>query len=372
MTPKRILLMHISEVSGHKQATLAIENAIKALEPQTEILNINAFNYTNPITEQVINRLYMSVLKRTPGIWEYLYDNPSVVKSIARFKQFVHNHNSPKLKRLYDNFKPDVIACSQAFPCGMVADFKKIYNIDVPLVAVLTDYVPHSFWLYENVDYYIAPDIETKNKLAEKGIQGEKIKVLGIPIDPKFSKAYDRKAVCVKLGLDATKPVILIMGGGHGLGPIKKIIGLTDEIRLDLQIIVVAGINEKLLRWLEKKKVKFRKKILGLGFVDNIEELMSVSTLIVTKPGGITTAEALAMGLPMVIVKPLPGQEEHNTQFLLKLGAAVLVKEEAVIGQTIAALLRQPEEIRKIKETARKIAAPNSATDIAKLLLELC
>src|SRR4030042_5622343 len=157
---KRIILMYISETSGHHSATLAIEKAIKALAPNTEIMNINAFNYTNPISEKIVNRLYMGVIKRTPKLWDYLYDNPRVVKKIENIKETIHKFNSPKLKKLFDKFNPDVVLSTQAFPCGMVADFKKTYGSDIPLIAVLTDYIPHSYWIYDMVNYYVTPSQE--------------------------------------------------------------------------------------------------------------------------------------------------------------------------------------------------------------------
>ena len=152
MQPKRIILMYISEVSGHRSATMAIEKAVKILSPKSEILNINAFNYTNPISEKIVNSIYMGVIKNTPKLWDYLYDNPRVVKGLERLKKLVHNSNSPKFKKLFDKFNPDLVVCTQAFPCGMVADFKKTYGSGLPLVAVLTDFIPHSYWVYDGVN----------------------------------------------------------------------------------------------------------------------------------------------------------------------------------------------------------------------------
>jgi len=199
MASKRVILMYISEVSGHHSATLAIEKAIRLLEPGTEILNINAFHYTNPITEKIVNRLYMGMIKRTPKLWDYLYDNQNIVKGLEKIKKAVHKFNSPKLKNLFDEFRPDVVACSQAFPCGMVADYKKTYNSDLPLVAVLTDYVPHSYWIYDTVNFYITPSEDVSQRLMRKGVAFEKIKSMGIPFDPKFNELQDRLKLCHKL-----------------------------------------------------------------------------------------------------------------------------------------------------------------------------
>ena len=195
MHSKRIILMYISEVSGHRSATMAIEKEIKQLHPNAEILNINAFNYTNPISEKVINRIYMEVIKRTPKIWDYLYDNPSVVRGLENIKQHVHKSNSPKLKKLFDKFKPDLVVCTQAFPCGMVADFKKTYGVALPLVAVLTDYIPHSYWVYDEVDYYITPSEEVSERLEKKGVKHLKIKPYGIPFDSKFNQKLNHEDI---------------------------------------------------------------------------------------------------------------------------------------------------------------------------------
>ena len=320
---RRIILMYISEVSGHHSATLAIEKALKTLSPETEILNINAFNYTNPIAERVTNRIYMGLIKATPGIWDYLYDNPSVVKQVEALKQKVHKMNSPKFKSLFDKFKPDLVACTQAFPCGMVAGFKNTYSSKLPLVAVLTDYIPHAYWVYDNVDLYVTPSADVAERLAQKGVDSSKIRPLGIPFDPRFTQPVLKEQACRKLGLDPSLKTVLIMGGGQGLGPIKTIVKNMEKVKANIQEIVVCGTNRKLYSFLKKKLKKYKKKILLYGYSDNMNELMGVSDLVITKPGGVTTAEALAKRLAMIIIKPIPGQEANNTAYLTKEGAAI-------------------------------------------------
>jgi len=371
MEPKRILLLHISEVSGHKKATFAIESALREFNPGCEIMNINAFNYTTPIIEKIVDSLYMSILKRAPAIWDYLYDNPKVVKNLQKFKTLVHNHNTPKLKRLYDEFRPDVVICTQAYPCGMISDLKRTYNLHLPIVAVLTDYIAHSFWLYYNVDYYVCPDEVVKRTLIQKGIPEERIKPFGIPIEPKFTRILDRGATMEKLSLDKEKRVILIMGGGHGLGPIKTIVRSFEPNVSSLQLIVVAGNNKKLLKWLNQRKNKVSPKMLVYGFTDNIEELMSVSDLIITKPGGITTAEALAMHLPMLIVEPLPGQEEYNTQHLLEIKAGLRMQNLKKISNVAEMLIKNKYLLKNLSTAAKDAAHPNAAQDIAKLIVNI-
>ncbi len=363
--------MYISEVSGHHSATLAIERGLKILQPQTEILNINAFNYTNPISEKIVNRIYMGVIKRTPQIWEYLYDNPTVVKKIENLKKSVHKFNSPKLKTLFDNFRPDAVVCTQAFPCGMVADYKQEYNSDLPLLAVLTDYIPHSYWIYDQVDYYITPSDEVTQRLIKKGAPLEKIKTLGIPFDPKFNEYMPRQKIINKLKLENNIPTLLIMGGGQGLGPIKTIVRSLEKADCDFQEIIVTGTNRKLYNSLKRKIKKYKKKILVLEFVDHINELMEVADIIITKPGGITTAEALSKRIPMIIVKPIPGQEASNARYLVEKELAIKIDDPKDINSIVDGLLGDPVKLNYMREAAGRISKPNSSLDIAKLLLNL-
>jgi processive 1,2-diacylglycerol beta-glucosyltransferase len=363
--------MYISEISGHHSATLAIEKSLKILEPRSEILNINAFNYTNPISEKVVNRIYMGVIRRTPQIWEYLYDNPKVAKKIASLKNSVHKFNSPKLKVLFDKFRPDAVVCTQAFPCGMVADYKKDFSSPLPLVAVLTDYIPHSYWIYNHVNYYISPCEEVSERLVKKGAPAEKIKTFGIPFDPKFNQRAARPEIARRLGLSAGLPTVLVMGGGQGLGPIKTIIRSIDKLGIELQQIVVAGSNQKLYKSLKRKTPKLKNKTLVFAYVDNIHELMDASDVIITKPGGITAAEATAKGLPIVIVRPIPGQEAHNSAYLTQKGAAIKVEKPKEAAEAIKELLSDGRKLQEMRAALSQISKPNASMDIAKLLLSL-
>lgn len=362
--------MYISEISGHHSATIAIEKALRIQAPSTEILNINAFRYTNPISEKIINRLYMAVIKRTPQLWDYLYDNPEIVKKLDKIKQTIHKVNSQKFKNLFDSFKPDVVCCTQAFPCGMVADYKKIYQSSLPLVAVLTDFIPHAYWIYDTVSSYIVPSQEVGERLIQRGVQADKIKPLGIPCDPKFTSPVDRHRVFTKLDFTEADPVVLVMGGGQGLGPIKTIVRSLAKTRQRIQLVVIAGNNKKLYRALKRKEKKFPCPLRVFGYVNTIHEYMDISTLIVTKPGGITTAESLAKNLPIVIIKPIPGQEANNTLYLVHHGAAIKVDKLSLIHEAIDDILSVTDKVARMRNAAQLISKPNASSDIAQLLLQ--
>ena len=363
--------MHISNISGHRSASLAIETAIKTQSPQTQTLTLNVFNYVYPHGEKIINFFYMLMIQRLPFIWGYLYDNSYWVKKTQGLKELIHYFNLPKLKSLFDDFHPDVVASTQAFPCGIVADFKQHNRVNLPLVAVLTDFVPHSYWIYDTVDYYIAPLEEVKQRLIEKGINHNHIKPLGIPFDHKFNQNLNKFEIRKKLNLENNLFTILIMGGGQGLGPIKNIVNTLDNLKFNLQEIVVCGTNKRLYRWLKRGLKGFKKKILQLGYTQNVEELMSAADIIITKPGGITCAEALTKGLPMLIIAPIPGQEANNTSYLIEQGAAIKADRPQDLTNIISNLYHHPEKLKVLSNAALKISKPNAARDIAQLLLEL-
>ncbi len=367
--PKRVLLMYISQVSGHRQSAMAIQRSLKSLNPDCTIRSINGFGYTYPIMEKVVNTAYMGVIKRVPQIWEFLYDNPNIIKASKEWKEKIHKSSHKKLKPLIEDFDPDVVVCTQAFPCGMVADYKLTHRLRFTVVGVLTDFAPHLYWLHPGVDYYVVPSEQAKERFVKEGVPADRIKVFGIPIRDKFAATVDRTAIARKLGLSLEIPIILVMGGGQGLGPMKDAVASLVKLVRPLQMIVIAGTNAKLVEWLKKIQRKTKKKILVYEYVTNVDELMEVATLIVTKPGGMTTSECLAKGLPMVIVDPIPGQEERNSRFLAAGGIAIRVDDKAKIGSRIDELLSKPSQLQAMRAAAFKYGKPRAAEHIARFVL---
>jgi len=370
MDKKRILLMYISENSGHHHASRAIEAAFHKTCGSIEILNVNSFNYTNPILEKIINKAYMSIIRRRPEVWGYLYDNPKVVKKTQRLRNVIHKYSSKKMSNLLDSFRPHAVICTQAFPCGIVADCKKGASRGFILAGALTDYAPHYYWMYDNVDLYFVPSNETGDKLISNGISADKVKTTGIPIDLKFNNAVDGKAVRDSLGLSQSVPVILIMGGSQGIGPVIEIVKILNELETQLQIVVVAGGNRRLYRMLKRREGRLAKKMIVFPYTKNIEELMEISSLIITKPGGITISESLAKGLPVLIVKPIPGQEQMNTDHLVKNGVAIKVDNLPDVGIFVKELFSNPATLTNMRSRAKALSRPKSAQDIVDTILE--
>lgn len=369
---KKILIFYISKFSGHYHAAMAIEEAFAERWPDdSDVEKINALDYTNPILGRLINRIYLRIIKKRPEIWGNMYDNPEVLKKTRKAREALHKFNMSKIKRLMERKKPDVVICTQAFPCGMVADYKKSTGSKVKLIGVLTDYAPHSYWLFDEVDYYVTPDEKTASLLSGKGVPAGKIKAFGIPVGLRYRKRRDRRRIISELGISDRKPTVLVMGGSQGLGAIEQAVkSLSKDEDHEYQLLVVTGKNRKLLSRLSRSKaVSSNPSIKLFSFVENIDELMEVSDMIITKAGGMTTAEALAKGLPMIIVDPIPGHERMNADRLVGEGVAAEIRDFNEMHRGINRLFDSRETLARMKSRAESIAKPDSALDIARLAL---
>ena len=367
---RRVLLLYISKVSGHRQATLAIQRSLHQLCPAVEAPAINGFGYTYPYLEKLVNAWYMAVIRHRPQIWESLYDNPRLIRSSRWIQKLLYQGGFGKIRSLLNKHRPETIVCTQAFPCGMVAAYKQAKGIDIRLIAVLTDFAPHGFWIHEGVDYYVVPSEEIRDRFIAKGVEADRIKVYGIPIRLKFAAQLDKGPLYEKLSLTPDRPTVLIMGGGQGLGPIQSVVEQLDRLNTPLQIIVLSGTNRFLIEWLHAYiSTNARKRIVVFEYTTHVDELMEVADVIVTKPGGMTTSECLAKGLPMVVVNPLPGQERRNLEFLLRRGIAIHVPDLNRIGAAIDELFRDPDRLAAMSAAAKAASRPYAALDVARLIL---
>jgi processive 1,2-diacylglycerol beta-glucosyltransferase len=292
------------------------------------------------------------------------------VDKSSKLKVWINRLASRKIKKLIDCFKPDAVICTQAFPLGIMAEYKKNHYTNFSLTGVLTDFAPHSYWVYENADTYIVPANLSKERLVEKGVRPERIHVCGIPIDPKFNISFDKNELCDNFDLKPEIPIVLIMGGGHGLGPLNNVLNKLDNFKVSLQMIVVCGLNNNLFKSIRKKD--FKNKILIFKFTDQIHKLMSLADVIISKPGGITTAEALSKKLPMVILNPIPGQEARNTEILTKSGVAMAVASFDEIPSAVEKILvykKAGDQQARFLTGLSSLAKPQASLDIAKLIL---
>jgi len=375
MNRKKFLLTYITDSSGHHRASLAIEKALKKLSSKAEIMNIDLLKYLLPLGGLILNKAYMQMLAKNPKTWESIYDDSKLHSKLNKWIDRLAALKSFKLAKLIEKFNPDVICSTQAFPALMLAEFKSrdFFNTGLtPIVGVLTDYSPHRYWVHPNIDLYVVPSKETGEGLVAKGVRADRIKDFGIPIDPKFLLIdhIKREEIFRRLQLNESLPVVLIMGGSQGLGPIKEIIKGFNKFSSSFQLAVVCGKNQKLKEEIEKELPSLHYPIKILGYVENINELMKVSSLVITKPGGLTVSECLACGLPMVIISPIPGQEALNARFLLEhqLAVSAFSGEDAV--QATIKLLENHEARERMRSQAKIYAKPEAALTIAQALIK--
>ena len=368
---KRVHIFHISEYGGHNKAAQNLKEALLYKNPQMDVLTLNGLGYFYPRGEKIVNSIYITVIKHFPYVWGKAYDRRKVIKALTPYRKLINRFAFSRFNKLITRYPPDCFVATQAFPCGLIADFKERMGLTTPLVAIVTDYHPHRFWVHPRVDRYIVACREAKDVLIREGVNKEKIKILGIPISVKFLTSYPKKQISEELGFVSGLDSVLIMGGGLGIGPIKTITKKLDALARNFQIIIVCGRNEKLYKWFIKKKKKFKKPIFIFGYTENIHKAMDFSDLIITKAGGITISEALAKGLCIIVTHPIPGQEERNVSYLSKKKAVVDVEDANDVGEVVRKLLQNKKKMYSLRERAKENSFIDSSLRIVDLILEL-
>ena len=367
---KKIPILYITPSSGHYKAAKALKKSVKFVDRNCDAISIDALKFLHPWVEGFVNWCYALVIKKIPFIWGRIYDKKKVISCLNPIKRFIHYVDRLKVKNLFARIKPDVVVCTQAFPCGVVCSYKRFIDPKIKLVACITDFMPHRFWIYEEVDYFTVAGEEAKNYLVAEGVPPEKIKPAGIPILPQFRHIL-RKESRQNLGIDENIPVVLLLGGGSGIGSLKEVARYLDILELDLQIIIVCGRNHQLYQWFKTNKKFFKKKIIVYSYVDFVDKLMDVADVIVTKPGGITISEALAKRLAIVLVNPIPGQEERNMHFLVKKKIALKAEDSYQAALLIKSILKDKNLSEELRNNAYAFSRPESSLDIIRLVLNL-
>ena len=362
---KSVLFFSVSIGAGHDLAAQALVQEIEQRFPDCRTRIVDTFKYINPVLNKVIVGSYMESLKFNPKIWGYLYDLAQEGERLVDLGQVLSNLVSVKMIKLISDFKPEAIVCTHAFPAGILSILKGKGKFTVPLVGVMTDYTVHPFWIHKHIDKYVLPCAELKFEIMTYGVDENKIMATGIPIRRQFSEQKSPAKARHRLDL-LDKTTVLVMGGGLGLGKIESIISTLGNADMDLQIVSVTGKNDRLRTRLQL--ISSINPIKVFGYIDNMAEVMAAADFIVTKPGGLTTAEVLAMGLPMIIVDPLPGQEARNTEFLLNSGVAVKVRKNTHLVPQLKNLIISGARLRQIKEMTTIIGKPRSAEALVDYL----
>lgn len=360
---------------GHKKAAEAVGRALEGLNKQgLDVRVFDILDYTNPFFKSSYPGFYLFLINRLPALWGLMYyslDSRIVDFLSAGIRKAVHKANCKRFIEFIKKEDPDVVISTHFLSSELVAGLKQKGEFKGKLITIITDFLPHSFWLARESDYFIGCLERTKKYLLARGIPEQKIKILGIPCDPVFSITKGRDILIKKLNLEQGFFNILIMSGGFGTGPIKDIIclasGLDDSIKKKLQFAVICGKNEDLFKELEAY-TKTGLKLKLFGYMNNVDEFMEVSDLIITKAGGLTISEALAKKLPMIIVQPIPGQESRNCRILISYGTAVKAKNVKEVIWHIEDLMRFSQKIDNMKERSKLLSYQDAARNIAEFV----
>jgi processive 1,2-diacylglycerol beta-glucosyltransferase len=363
-----ILIISASIGSGHNQAANAVADELKRRYPAAQVAVVDFMAGKNSYINRLVKETYLKLIDISPNTYDLLYRWTQGSHRGAKAKSLIGRVMKRSMAQLVNRYQPDLLVTTHPFPCGAAAHLKAEGRITAPLMAVITDFSVHRMWIYKEVDRYFVAAPELHTQLMEQGIDRQRVHVTGIPISIEFSAQVDGSRMLDKLGLDKNKPIVLIMGGGLGLGGVKKALLSLEEVTLPLQIIVVTGRNSALRHEL-KAAVDFScHPTQVLGFTKRISELMAVANVLLTKSGALTISEALAMKLPMLLYEAIPGQEEDNAAWLEANGAAVLIKEEGEVGSYVTKMLVNEEFRKDMQLRAEELARPQAAAAVVDVI----
>ena len=374
----KVLIFYASYGGGHLNAAKSIENCIKSNYKNIDVELIDCMKYVNKTIEKVTTAAYREMAKKAPWAWGRIYSDAQK-GPLAHITTRSNKFMAIKLLRLLREKKPDLIISTHPFGSQMCSYLKRKGKITSKIATIMTDFAPHDQWLvgHEFTDYFFVAHDKMKDYLISKNVKEEKIFSTGIPISEKFQEKYDKTAIVEKYNLDKNKFTILFFGGGEfGLGKTRTVQifenFVQETLKHDIQIISISGKNPKMKSAFEEivNKNKAENNVKIIGFSNEVPKLMSISDLVVTKPGGLTTSESLASHLPMVVINPIPGQEEENAEFLESKGIAVWIKKTDDSKKVIEELLNNKDKLNKMKENTKILAKPNSTDEICKVLLE--
>ncbi|HVA36008.1 MAG TPA: glycosyltransferase [Candidatus Dormibacteraeota bacterium] len=370
--PARILFLSASVGVGHTAAAAAVRAALDERYPgEFECEIVDSYKYAASIFSKLVSNGYIGMVKTIPQLYRYIYDQAERATKVGSFKTWVNQFTAAKLRTMVERSRADVVVCTHAFPCGVMAEYKRQFGEEVPVMGIVTDFALHPFWIYRNIDAYCVATAEMRTALAARGVAPERIHVSGIPVNPSFALGGDRAELRRSLGLPVDRSLVLIMGGGLGIGPVDKMMRALEGIETPLTAVVIVGKNAPLERRLRDLAETLEYPLRVVGFVDNVYDYMHAADVLLTKPGGLTTSEALSAELPMVLVKPLPGQEERNTRFLLERRAAVRVASLRSLPQVVGALLDDPARLATMRRRMSSLRKPLAALEAADVVAEL-
>lgn len=365
----KILILHASAGAGHRRAGEALAKAFKIEQPQSEAVVKDILDFTPALFRKSYATGYLDIVRKSPELWGFMY---------ARSEKHLQSPWKRHIRTLFNkintvNFMdyiremdPDAIVCTHFMPLEILAGKKKRGHFEVPVFCIVTDFGVHALWEMQAVDRYYVANEEARRHLMRKGQKPEDVVVTGIPIDPVFADGMGKEEARKKLGLKQNLPTALILGGGFGVGPTVELVNSLKELEFRAQYMIVAGANEEMKKKLEVAVRGMNAEVKVYGFVNNIHEMMDAADIVISKPGGLTSSEVLAKGKPMVIIDPIPGQEQRNSEYMLEAGSAIRLYEVEDAAFKIGPILSNPARLKSMTENARRIGMPDAAKTICR------
>ena len=364
-------MLSVSAGAGHVRAAQAVEAAARAAQPPLDVTHIDLLTLVPKDFKKLYGEQYIKLVEKLPQLWSYLYtktDRPGRDSLVGKLKRAAEKLNTRKLHAEIERLGPDVILCTHFLPAELLSRQKAKGRALPPLWVQVTDFDVHALWVHPHVDRYCVANEEVAFRLADRGISREKISVTGIPVMPQFSTPLDRITCARELGMAPEKFTVLMMAGGAGVGSLdalaERVLGLPEPP----QLVALAGRNAELLQRLQTLANKHPGNLFPLGFTTTVERVMTAADLVVTKPGGLSVSECLAKQRPMLLVSPIPGQEERNADYLLESGAAIKAVDGATLTFKLARLLAEPDRLAAMATAAARIARPAAAADVVALM----
>ena len=368
---KKILVMYGSIGLGHKVVAENITVVLKTYpDVKIEMLDVLEM-YRGPFTE-TSSRIYKFIVDHIPGLWGFFYTNPIFLKASLPFRVPLAGLKIKKFRDYFNRSKPDLILTTHPSATALVSYLKKTGEYRGPLVTTFSDFHFQPYWVYPRVDKYLVMTPEQADEVGKRGFARSQVLITGLPVHPVFSEEYHDIVVRREFGFHPNRPIVLMIGGSRGWGikiaDIRALLGSA----YDMELVVVAGFNSELLADLQKLRETAGSNLKVLGNLETsaVAKLCAVAKVLVTKPGGLSLAQGLLRGLPMVLVNPLPAMEELNTRYLIRYGAAVVARSSAELKSWVERILQDRKFCQGLKANSLKLANPKAAATAAAAVID--
>ncbi len=360
----RLLVLSVSAGNGHVRAADALVACARADYPKLTVRHHDVMQLVPRWFKNVYSDLYMKLASGLPEAWGWVYrktDSATYGSISARARRWLQRICSQRLLDEIERYQPDAIVCTHFLPAEILGAAYKEHRITCPVWVQVTDFDLHQMWVHEGISGYFVANDELAYRLHAQGVPASRVTVSGIPVMPGFLTPPDRHEAATRLDLDPSRMTVLMMSGGGGAGLHQEGVKALLAQHPELQLIVLTGRNEALRRSLQDIEAFYPTRLRAVGFTDEVHRLMACADLAITKPGGLSTSECLTMGLPMLLVNPIPGQEERNAAWLIQEGAAVRADDPASLQFRLQKLLADRDKLARMRACALVLAKPQAA-----------